>query len=157
MTLYEGPIFRVERRDGRDVVVHAPVAAIIAVDRADQLILVRQHRVPVDASMLELPAGFLDPGESPLQAAHRELAEETGLRGGEWTEVATFYTSSGFTDEKVHLFLATTLELGEASPTEDEKLEIVRVPLADVPGLIDVCEDAKTLIGLLLLTRYRHL
>jgi ADP-ribose pyrophosphatase len=157
MTLYEGPIFRVERRDGRDIVVHAPVAAIIAIDRSDQLTLVRQHRVPVDASMLELPAGFLDPGESPLQAAQRELAEETGLRGGEWDEMATFYTSSGFTDEKVHLFLATTLEPGEASPTEHEKLEIVRVPLADIPGLTDACEDAKTLIGLLLLMRYRHL
>jgi ADP-ribose pyrophosphatase len=157
MTLYEGPAFRVERRDGRDVVVHAPVAAVLAIDGDDLLTLVRQHRVPVDANLLELPAGFIDRDESPLEAARRELAEETGLHGGDWRELATFYTSAGFTDERVHLFLATALEPGEASLTEDEQLEIVRVPQGDVAGLIEVCEDAKTVIGLLLLARYRHL
>jgi ADP-ribose pyrophosphatase len=157
MTLYEGPVFRVERREGRDVVRHAPVAAVLAIDRDDLLTLVRQHRVPVEANLLELPAGFIDPGESPLEAARRELAEETGLHGGEWREAATFYTSAGFTDERVHLFVATGLEPGDASPAEDEQLEIVRVPVADAAGLIEVCEDAKTVIGLLLLARDRHL
>jgi ADP-ribose pyrophosphatase len=156
MPLYEGPIFRVERRDNRDVVVHPPVAAIVAVD-GGHVALVRQHRVPVDSSLLELPAGFVDAGESPLAAARRELAEETGLHGGKWSELATFYTSAGFTDEKVHLFLATALEPGDASPEADEDLDVVRVPLVDVPGLIDSCEDAKTVIGLLLLARDRHL
>jgi len=157
MTLYDGPIFRVERRDDRDVVVHAPVAAVVAVDRDDQLTLVRQHRVPVDTTMLELPAGFIDGDESPLEAARRELIEETGLHGGEWVELASFFTSAGFTDERVHLFLATGLEVGDASPEEDEELEIVRVPLADVAALIDQIRDAKTVIGLLLLVRDRHL
>ncbi|HST15156.1 MAG TPA: NUDIX hydrolase [Gaiellaceae bacterium] len=157
MTLYEGPIFRVERRGDRDVVVHAPVAAVVAVDREDRLTLVRQHRVPVGTSLLELPAGFVDGHESPLEAARRELAEETGLHGGEWVELASFFTSAGFTDERVHLFLATRLEVGDASPEEDEEIEIVRVPLADVPGLIHEITDAKTLIGLLLLVRDRHL
>ena len=157
MTLYEGPIFRVERRDDRDVVVHAPVAAVVAVDRDDRLTLVRQRRVPVDTSLLELPAGFIDGDESPLEAARRELAEETGLHGGEWVELASFFTSAGFTDERVHLFLATRLVAGDASPEEDEELEIVRVPLADVAGLIDEITDAKTLVGLLLLMRDRHL
>ncbi|HEY1512783.1 MAG TPA: NUDIX hydrolase [Gaiellaceae bacterium] len=157
MTLYQGPAFRVERRDGRDVVVHAPVAAVIALDHDDRLTLVRQHRVPVAASLLELPAGFVDADESPIEAAQRELAEETGLHAGEWVEIGTFFTSAGFTDERVHLFLATGLEPGDAAPTEDEELEAVRVPLTDVPGLIDECRDAKTLIGLLLLSRYRRL
>jgi len=157
MTLYQGPAFRVERRDGRDVVVHAPVAAVVALHHDDRLTLVQQHRVPVAASLLELPAGFIDAGESPIEAAQRELAEETGLHGGEWAEIATFFTSAGFTDERVHIFLATALEPGAAAPTEDEELEVVRVPLADVPALIDECRDAKTLIGLLLLSRYRHL
>lgn len=153
MPLYEGPIFSVERRDGRDVVVHAPVAAVIAVDEDEHLTLVRQHRVPVDANLLELPAGFIEAGESPLAAAQREVAEETGLLGGDWREVTTFFTSAGFTDERLHLFLATRLERGDATPTEDEVIEIVRVPLAEVPGLIDGCRDAKTLVGLLLLVR----
>ncbi|HET7127834.1 MAG TPA: NUDIX hydrolase [Gaiellaceae bacterium] len=154
MSLYEGPVFRVERREGRDVVVHAPVAAVVALDR-DHVTLVRQRRVPVDATLLELPAGFIDECEPPLRAAQRELIEETGLHGGDWVELATFFTSAGFTDEQLHLFLATDLEPGEASPDADEELEVVRVPLADVPGLIDECRDAKTLIGLLLLARRR--
>ena len=157
MTLYEGAIFRVERRDGRDVVVHAPVAAVVAIDRENRLTLVRQRRVPVDASLLELPAGFIDGDESPLEAARRELAEETGLHGGKWVELMSFFTSAGFTDERVHLFLATGLAVGDASPEEDDELEVVRIPLAGVPGLIHEIADAKTLIGLLLLVRDRHL
>ena len=157
MTLYEGPIFRVERRGNRDVVVHAPVAAVIAIDPDDRLTLVRQRRVAVDASLLELPAGFIHDGESPLDAARRELAEETGLYAGEWKEMSTFFTSAGFTDERVHLFAATGLVQGEASPDDGEELEVVRVPVTDVPVLIGEVTDAKTLIGLLLLVRDRHL
>jgi ADP-ribose pyrophosphatase len=157
MTLYEGPIFRVERRERRDIVVHAPVAAVVAFDTDDRLTLVRQRRVAVDASLLELPAGFIHEGESPLDAARRELAEETGLRGGDWEEMADFFTSAGFTDERVHLFSATGLDPGDASPDDDEELELVRVRLADVPRLIGEIRDAKTLIGLLLLTRDLHL
>jgi len=157
MTLYEGPIFRVERRAGRDVVIHAPVAAVVAIDVDGKLNLVRQRRVPVDTSLLELPAGFIHEDEAPLEAARRELAEETGLHGGEWREVTTFFTSAGFTDERVHLYLATGLQRGAATPDENEELEVTRFPLTDVSRLIEEITDAKTLIGLLLLARDRNL
>jgi ADP-ribose pyrophosphatase len=155
MPLYEGPLFDVERRDGKDVVVHGPAVAVLAVDRADTVTLVRQQRVPAGGKLLELPAGGVEPGESPLETAQRELREETGLHGGEWVEVATFFTTPGFCDEKMHLFLATGVEAGEAAPEGSEDIELVRVPVADIPSLVDEIEDAKTLVGLLLLLRRR--
>jgi ADP-ribose pyrophosphatase len=153
MALYEGPIFRVERRDGRDVVVHGPAVAIVAIDREDRVVLVRQSRVPAGGKLLELPAGGVEDGESPLVTAQRELREETGLRGGEWTEIAAFFTTPGYSDEKMHLFLATGLDEGEAQPEGSEEIELVRVPLEEVPGLVAGIEDGKTLAGLLLLLR----
>jgi len=155
MPLYEGPIFDVERRDGRDVVVHGPVVAIVAVDVDEHVTLVRQDRVAAGGKLLELPAGGIEEGEAPLATAKRELREEAGLHGGEWTEIATFFTSPGYTDEKLHLFLATGLERGEASPEGSEDIELVRVPVADVAALVEECDDAKTLAGLLLLLRLR--
>jgi ADP-ribose diphosphatase len=154
MPLFQGAIFSVERREGRDVVVHGPAVAVVAVDRDEQVVLVRQPRVPAGGSVLELPAGGVEDGESPLATARRELAEETGLQGGEWVEAAAFFTSPGYSDEKMHLFIATGLEQGEASPEGSEEIELVRVPIGEVPGLIAECEDAKTLVGLLLLVRH---
>ncbi|HVU76211.1 MAG TPA: NUDIX hydrolase [Gaiellaceae bacterium] len=153
MALYEGPVFSVERRDGRDVVVHGPAVAIVAVDRDEQVTLVRQERVPAGGKLLELPAGGIEDGESPLESARRELAEETGLHGGDWQEVATVFTTPGYSDEKMHLFLATGLEQGEASPESSEDIELVRVPRAEIPALVAEIEDAKTLAGLLTLLR----
>jgi len=105
--------------------------------------------------VLELPAGLLDPGEHPLTAAQRELREETGLHGGEWVEVASVFSSPGFTDERIHVFVATGLEEGDDDPDPGEDVEIVRVPQRDLPGLVDEIEDAKTLAGLLLYLRER--
>lgn len=153
MALYEGPIFSIERRDGRDVVVHGPAVAIVAVDRDEHVTLVRQQRVPAGGAVLELPAGGVEAGETPLESARRELREETGLHGGDWTEVATFFTTPGYSDERMHLFVATGLEQGEAEPEGSEEIELVRVPLTGIPGLLADIEDAKTLAGLLLLLR----
>jgi ADP-ribose pyrophosphatase len=154
MPLYEGPVFSVERREGRDVVVHGPAVAIVPVDRDGYVTLVRQQRVPAGGQVLELPAGNVESDESPLQTAQRELREETGLHGGDWVEVATIFTSPGYSDEKLHLFVAKGLEQGEASPEGSEEIELVRAPVSELDRLIADCDDAKTLAGLLLLARH---
>jgi ADP-ribose pyrophosphatase len=151
--LYRGPIFDVVREDGKDVVVHGPAVAVVPVAGDGHVTLVRQERVPAHGKLLELPAGGVENGERPVDAARRELREETGLHGGVWVEVATFFTSPGFCDEKMHLFVATELEQGEPEPEGSEEFELVRVPLGDVPSLLQEIEDAKTLAGLLLLLR----
>jgi ADP-ribose pyrophosphatase len=151
--VFHGKVFDVVRRDGMDVVKHGPAVAIVPVDRTGHVTLVRQERAAAGGKLLELPAGGVEDGESPLETAQRELREETGLHGGEWVEVATFFTTPGFVDEKMHLFLATDLEQGDASPEGSEDIELVRVPLDEVPSLVEELEDGKTLVGLLFLLR----
>ena len=150
--LFDGKIFDVVRKDGLDVVEHGPAVAVVAVHDG-HVTLVRQDRPAVGGKLLELPAGGVERGETPVESARRELREETGLHGGEWVEVASFFTTPGFVDEKMHLFVATQLEQGDASPEATEDIELVRVPLDDVPSLVDEIEDGKTLVGLLVLLR----
>ena len=90
----------------REIVEHPGSVAIVAVDAQDRVILVRQLREPARKELLELPAGGLEPGEEPLACARRELREETGLHGGDWREAAAFWTTPGFCNEHMHLFLA---------------------------------------------------
>ncbi|MDX6729660.1 MAG: hypothetical protein QOK49_4465 [Baekduia sp.] len=143
----------------REIVRTSGAAAVVAVDD-EHVWLVRQPREPVgDPDSLELPAGRLDQdGESPLESAQRELAEEIGKQAARWTPLKSYRSSVGFTDEVVHLFLAEELTdaEGEHDSGEDERIEIVRWPLADLAGAIDEVSDAKTLIGLLLLERRRR-
>ena len=96
---------------------------MMAVDANKRILLVRQYRLPAAQAMWELPAGRLDPGENPLQAAKRELIEETGCRARQWKKLASFYPSPGFVEEKMTIFLATNLTEGEAHPMDDERIE----------------------------------
>jgi 8-oxo-dGTP pyrophosphatase MutT (NUDIX family) len=141
----------------RDKVWHAGAVGVIALDE-QHVWLTRQPREVVGAAAsLEIPAGKLDvPGESPLQTAQRELGEEIGKQAASWTEIFSFFTSPGFSDERVWLFLATGLsDSGLAEPDEDERIEIVPWRLDQLDGAISECDDSKTLIALLWLASAR--
>ncbi len=133
----------------REVVERADSIAVVAVDRADCLVLVRQFREAARRSLLELPAGTVDEGEEPLATAKRELAEEIGKAARDWTHLVTCYGSPGFSDEEFHIYLATDLYDAEAEAEENERIEIRTVPLAELDDAIRDCRDAKTLVGLL--------
>ena len=160
-TIWEGKIVRVgEERfrhaDGEEVtrekVWHPGAVGILALD-ADNVWLTRQPREAVRATAsLEIPAGKLDvAGESPLDAAKRELAEEIGKQAARWEAMLAFYTSPGFTDERVWLFLATELSDVPERPAadDDERIEIVPWPRSKLDDAIAACEDSKSLIALL--------
>jgi 8-oxo-dGTP pyrophosphatase MutT (NUDIX family) len=161
-TVYEGRIVdvRIEEfahDDGataeREIVVHPGAVGIVAHD-GESVYLVRQPREAVEEpGLLELPAGKLDvEGESPLECAKRELAEEIGMSARSWSELKRFYTSPGFAREEVTLFLATGLEpITEHEPDPAERIELVAWPLDRLDAAIGECADSKTLIGLLLL------
>ncbi len=162
-TVYHGRLVdvRIERfrhADGaeetREIVRHRGAVAIVAHD-GERVWLVRQPREAVgESDLLEIPAGRLDvDGEEPLAAAQRELAEEIGRGAHSWEPILTYYTSAGFTDERVHLFLATGLHERSAHSEENERIEIVGWPLRELDRAIAQCRDAKTLIGLLWLAR----
>ena len=150
---YDGKLFdvTVERwgEHEREIVEHPGAVAIVAV--VDETVaLVRQRREAARKFLLELPAGTLEAGESPLDSARRELAEETGMTGGTWRELAAFYTTPGFCRERMHLFAAEGVERGDASPEADEELELVRWRVDEIASRLGEIEDAKTLAGLLL-------
>ncbi|HLY85250.1 MAG TPA: NUDIX hydrolase [Gaiellaceae bacterium] len=137
----------------REIVEHPGAVAIVAVDGDGYVALVRQLREATRQYVLELPAGTAEPGEEPLETARRELQEECGLTGGEWRELAAFWTTPGFCRERMHLFAAEGVVRGEAAPAADEELELVRWPVAEIEQRLSEIEDAKTLAGLLLYLR----
>jgi len=139
----------------REIVRHPGAVAIVAVDAAGRVTLVRQPREPARRRLLELPAGTCEPNEEPLATAKRELEEEAGLRGGDWRLAATFFSTPGFCDELVRVYFAEGVEETERVPEEDEEIELVRVPVAELEPLLPQIEDAKTLAGLLLYLRER--
>jgi ADP-ribose pyrophosphatase len=140
----------------REIVEHPGAVAIVAVDGRDNVVLVRQLREPARKELVELPAGTLG-DEEPLACARRELAEETGFRGGEWRHAASFWTTPGFCRELMHVFFAEGVREGEQRLEADESIELVRIPVADLETRLSEIEDAKSLAGLLLYLRDRRL
>jgi ADP-ribose pyrophosphatase len=134
----------------REIVAHPGAVAVVAHDGQD-LWLVRQPREAAnEQSLLELPAGKLDEeGEDPLATAKRELAEEIGKGANNWQHLTTFFASPGFSDELIHVYLATDLHDEHAETEELERIEIERVPLERIDDVIRDCKDGKSLVGLL--------
>lgn len=141
------------RRSQREIVEARGAVGIVALDAQENLLLVRQFRKPVEQEMWEIPAGTLEPGEPPLECARRELAEETGYRAETIEPMLSFYTSPGFCDEEMHLFLALRLTPGQQSLEDDESLWVSKVPLARALEMVRAGEivDAKTILGILLM------
>ena len=134
----------------REIVRHPGAVAIVAADTEGKVTLVRQLREPPRKRLLELPAGTREPDEEPLATAKRELVEEVGLAGGEWRLAATFFSTPGFCDELVRVYIAEGVEETERAPQDDEEIELVHVPVAELESMLSQIEDAKTLAGLLL-------
>ena len=135
----------------RSVVRHIGSAVMMAVDEKKRVLLVRQYRLPAEKRMWELPAGRLDPGEKPLEAAKRELKEETGYKAAKWTKLASYFASPGFVQERMTIFLAEDLTEGEATPMDDEQIEARWFKRKELAKMIadGEIEDGKTLIGFL--------
>jgi ADP-ribose pyrophosphatase len=142
----------------RDVVQHPGAVAIVPLVDAGHVCLLRNRREIVGETLLEIPAGTLEPGEAPEPAARRELAEETGYQAARWRPVAEFYPSPGVLSERLHLFLAEDLTAGAPHPEPGEQLEPLVVPWGEALAWIRAgkIRDAKTLVGLLLVDRLRE-
>jgi ADP-ribose pyrophosphatase len=159
--IYEGNVIKVGmltvslpngKEATRDIVYHPGASVVVPLSEDGSLHMVRQFRKPIDCESLELPAGKLDPGEDPKICAERELKEETGLEAGLVKHLISIHTTPGFSNEIIHMYLATDLKEGEACADEDEFLSTEKIK---VDNLIDMIlnheiTDAKTIIGVLL-------
>jgi ADP-ribose pyrophosphatase len=145
------------RETTREIVEHEDCVAIVALDAADNILLVKQFRKPVEKDLLEIPAGGIDPGESPEDAVRREMREETGFLPRKVKNLSGFYSTPGFCTEYLYLYLASDLELKPLKAEDSENISLIRVPLSEIPGLISsgaIC-DAKSIAGLLTFLEYR--
>ncbi len=157
--VYDGHVIRlrvdkVRTADGRDaereVVEHVECVAVVAVDGDDNVILVSQYRQPIDKEILEIPAGGIDPSETPEDAVRRELQEEIGYLPGKVERLGGFYSVPGYGTEYLHLYLAMELTPSRLQAEDTDSITVVPVSLANIPELIEsgqIC-DAKSIAGL---------
>ena len=163
---YKGKVFsvvtdKVEEPGGRintrDVIRHNGSVVMLAVDesknpRDPEIVFERQYRHAAGLTLIELPAGRVEPHEAPLTAAKRELIEETGYRAKRWTLLTKYFASPGFLGEWMQIYLARDIREGDATPEPDESIEVFRLPLSQALALVaaNKIHDGKTLIGLML-------
>ena len=159
--IYEGKLVKLYREtvrlpDGnhadREIVRHTGAVAMVPVLPTGEVLLVRQYRTAARQVLLEIPAGTLEPGEDPLNAAVRELQEETGYKPGKLVRLGAEYTAPGYTTEIIHLFVATELEAARLDADDDEFIEVVRLPFTEALRQVIAGEipDGKTQLALLL-------
>lgn len=164
--VYKGKVFsvtsdKVREPNGvtatRDVIRHSGSVVILPVDESGdepRILLERQYRYAAQEYLWELPAGRIDPGESALAGAKRELIEETGYRAKRWKKALTFYASPGFLDETMTIYMARDLTVGQAQPEEDESIECHLIPLSQAIDMIlsGKIHDGKAIAGILWLS-----
>ncbi|MFH0778074.1 MAG: NUDIX hydrolase [Candidatus Eisenbacteria bacterium] len=164
-TVYEGKVLTVVKSFEPDrpsstfeMVRHPGAAAVVAVTEEGRLVLINQYREAVGKFVLEIPAGKLEPDESPDTCARRELEEETGYRPGSLEKLCEFFVTPGYSDERIHVFAATNLVRSTSNPEENEVISPVEVTFADAFTMIDDgrIQDAKTLVGILTFARKRR-
>ena len=134
----------------REVVEHPGAAAVLALLGGNRVVLVEQYRHAAGMSLIEVPAGIVEPGEDPLDCARRELAEETGYAAASWERLARFYSSPGFTDEVIDVYLARGLSAGPGRPEPGEDVRRLEVALGEALDMArrgDI-RDGKTVAAL---------
>ncbi|MDI9475876.1 MAG: NUDIX hydrolase [Natronincolaceae bacterium] len=158
--IYEGKIINIrvdtvelphKKYSRREIVEHPGAVGIIPITPDKDIILVEQFRKPVEEILLEIPAGLIEHGEEPCQCAVRELKEETGYTAGKLKKLSEYYSTPGFSDEKIHIYLAEELVEGIAQPDENEYVEIVKMPINEALEKVRTGEirDAKTVVAIL--------
>ncbi len=158
--VYNGPaislhVDKVRKPNGvittRDVVEHSDCVAVVPIDDRDQVLLVRQFRYPVDGPLLEVPAGGIEPGEDVVDCVRRELQEEIGYLPDKIEKIGGFYSIPGYGTEYLYVYVARDLKPSRLIAEDTDEIEVVKVPLSQIPDLIysgKLC-DAKSIAALL--------
>lgn len=162
-TLYEGRVFKLQRENvtlnngvtvDLDIIHHPGASAMIPMSGNDSVILIRQYRHAIKDFIWEIPAGTLDPDETPLECAKRELIEETGFSANTWQKLGEITPVPGYSNELIHMFLAADLLPAEQNLDKDEMLDVHEIPLGKAVEMIHegVIRDSKTIAGLFMAT-----